>query len=226
MDHRHTYDPEPIFAYIQNNNEPIQPGLYLSVVSVESPTMDGKRWFIQTGYADDDGYDSSQSREVSWRDAKKLQFWNGPFRSYVNLHQARGIQDYTVYVSRCFGYTWITGLTVDPDDEELPLEFTTFYPSLHHYHNAVAVNENNFWRGFDQSREWTPRTYQASEPVLETDIEESDDIQPTLDEAVQIMGEAVEGVTMSTERWSAAAGGLDLADILSENDDQQDIEED
>jgi hypothetical protein len=206
------YDPTPLFSYIQQDNGALQPGLYLSTMSVERPTMEGKRWFIRTAYQDSQGYDTPPSYEVTWQNAKKLQFWNNSFRNYASIHQVKGIQDYTVYVSRCFGYCWIIGLTIDPDDEETPIEFSNFYPSLHHYHKQVAINESGLWRPFDDTQNWYDANYGDAE-------------MPSLEEASERMAQAVEGVTLSTQRWSDEAQAIDLSDVLELGEDDLGDEE-
>ena len=119
--------------------------------------------------------------------------------------------DYTVYVSRCFGYCFLVGHTFEDEDDE-PREFINFYPSIHHYHASVAFNEETLWQPFSGGIDWYPRDY----PNLINGVEIDEDSSPDI--ASDIAGEAMEGVQATISQvWHDEA--VDLGDLLTSEDE-------
>ena len=117
--YRQQFDPTPLWIMLQNEGDLSQVGLYLSLFCTEIPTYDGKQWFLNVAYGNvGSGTQQESTREVSWVDVKGIHLWNSSFRSFARIHQARGIVDYTLYVSRSFGYCFLLGLTFGDDEED------------------------------------------------------------------------------------------------------------
>lgn len=222
--YRHEYDAERLWRYLQSESDMSQHGLYLSLYSTEQPTYDGKRWFVRTAYNDQQGgMHQTRSLEVRWVDVKNIQFWNTSFRDYARIHQSRGIVDYSVYISRAFGYAFMVGTRWDDDEDEERGEFTNFYPSIHHYHKTVAVDEQATYQMFNGDLSWFPKNYSIVEMDDESEPEDSEAILVEIDGSVGIAS-AVEQATESMRSWGEVLatdndGGLDLADILESSQD-------
>jgi hypothetical protein len=208
---RERFDPAHLWTYLQNESDLSNPGLYLSLYCNERPTFDGKRWFIYTAYnAGSGGMRQETSREVRWVEVKGLQFWNSSFRDYARIHQGRGIVDYSMYVSRCFGYCFLLGMTYSDEDEEERREFTIFYPSVHHYHNAVAINEQETYQPFHDDLDWYSKNY-----TQDSDVEPSITIEGAANMVDSLAG-AANRISQSIGTWSdeVATSNLDnLADL-------------
>ncbi len=176
--HMLQFTPEPLWVYLQNEGNLSYDGLYLSLRSTERPTYDGKRWFVHAAYNPDTGdIQQETTREVSWVNINGIQLWNASFQGYAGLHRSRGIVDYSLYISRCFGYCFLLGISYDEDsddgDDNSRIEFTNFYPSIHHYHKAVAIDERALYLDFDDGIDWYPKAYGQDSPVEAEIIEEA-----------------------------------------------------
>ena len=209
---RREYSPNPLWAYLQNEGDLSNEGLYLSLYCTEQPTRDGKRWFIRTAYSTaNGGMRQEPTREVSWVNIKGLQFWNTSFREYASINQAKSIVDYTLYVSRSFGYCFLLGLGFDDEDDDTRSEFTNFYPSIHHYNAQVAINEGDIYVPFNDSQNWFPKNY---EQTNESEV------------SIESLVDAANRVTEAMQSWSGAVPELSLSDILGTDEDIMQDEED
>ena len=215
--YRQQFDPANLWGYLQTESDMSQQGLYLSLQSTERPTYDGKQWFVHTAYNDTgSGVTQDVTRELSWVEVKGMQFWNASFREYARIHQTRGIVDYTLYVSRCFGYCFLLGLRYDDEEDDSRQEFTNFYPSVHHYHQQVAINELEVYQPFNDSHDWYPRAYTQDE------VDEA----PGIEGAMPTLAAAAERITSTVRDWGEAVGTLGLDDVLMDEDSPDDEEED
>jgi len=211
-DYRREYSPDPLWVYLQNEGDLSGYGLYLSLYCTEQPTFDGKRWFVRTAYsATNGGMRPEPTREVSWVNTKGMQFWNTSFREYASIHQCKSIVDYTLYVSRSFGYCFLLGLGFDDEDDDTRSEFTNFYPSIHHYHAQVAINENDIYIPFNDSQNWFPKNYEQNSPI---------------DPSIQSLVDAANRATEAMQSWNGAVPELDLSAILGTDEDIMQDEED
>lgn len=224
--YRQQYDAERLWRYLQSESDMSQRGLYLSLTCTERPTYDGKRWFIHTAYNEQTGgLTQSRTLEVRWINIKDIQFWNSSFRDYARIHQGRGIVDYTVYVSRCFGYAFMMGSRYDDDEDDERGDFTTFYPSIHHYHRAVAINEQETYQMFNDEMHWFPKNYSSN-----GEIEGSNADSVVVDEG-QGIASAVERATASMRSWenvitNTEENSLDLSNLLQASEEMlEDVEE-
>ena len=228
--YRQQFDPTNLWAMLQNDGDLSQVGLYLSLYCTERPTYDNKRWFLNVAYNSTSGMGMQQetTREVSWVDVKGMHLWNSSLRDFARIHQARGIVDYTLYISRSFGYCFLLGLQFGDEDDDVRQEFTRFYPSIHHYHQQVAVNETEMYQPFNDSLEWYPKNYSQ-------DIDEDSDvggiaIEGTgVDEAASLgegLAAAVERVTDTMRSFGSSANESPLEELLDLGEDIMEEEED
>ena len=205
------YDPSLLWVRLQNQSDLSERGLYLSLYCTERPIYEGKKWFIFTAHgAGSDDSEQTVSREVSWVEIKDLRFWNAGFREYARVYQARGVVDYSLYVSRTFGYCFLFGMRLDEDDEDA-VEFTNFYSSIHHYHQAVAINELDIYQPFNDGFDWFSKDY-TQEPGVE---------QGTPD-----ITQIANRVAASMENWSDALSGSPLDNLVELGEDSVEGEED
>lgn len=210
----HKFDPILLWAYLESEADLSIPGIYLSLFCTERVTYAGKQWFVFTAYNTEglsvqDGY----SREVSWQDIRTMEFWNASFRNYANIYQARSIQDYSVFVARNFGYCFLLGTRYD-DDDESEHDFTNFFPSIHHYHQRTALQESNLYAAFDAGQPWYPRSYSPGTVVEGVEVNEAPSLSNVVDD-----------VRASVDHWAAAAGDIELEDLLRSTADSPDEEE-
>ena len=222
--YRQQYDPAPLWLYLQNESDLSTQGLYLSLYCIARPTYDGKQWFVRTAYnSSEPRMRQEATREVSWVNVKGIHFWNTSFRDHARIHQSRGIVDYTLYVSRAFGYCFLLGLRYDGDDEDERIEFTNFYPSVHHYHEQVAINEIETYQPFNDSYNWFPRVYGQESDTEEAAIEGADEdsgegVMPTL-------AQAADRITDTMRNWVDVVEGVDLGELLLDNDSDEEEED-
>ena len=221
--YRRQYDPTPLWAMLQNEGDLSQVGLYISLYCTEIPTYDGKRWFLNVAYNTTSSGSMRQeaTREVSWVNTKGIQLWNTSLRDFARIHQARGIVDYTLYVSRSFGYCFLLGMTLNDDDEEDMVDFAKFYPSIHHYHQQVAINEVETYQPFNDGFDWYPKNYNGDSNE-EPGIEGSSVEGVVVDEAASIgegLAQAVERVTSTMRSWGDAVDGDGLEGLLDLGED-------
>ncbi len=194
------FDPTHLWSFLEENIDMSELGLYLSLCSADRPTFDGKQWFLNTACNPNDGRMQQEiMREVSWVNVQDLELWNASFRTYARIYQARGIVDYSLYASRCFGYCFLLGLRYADDDDDSKEDFTNFYPSIHHYNQEVAVKENELWQPFNDTEDWYPKSY-----VQNTSITE----------AMPALAQAAERVSSTVRNWGSQIESLDLDDIL------------
>ena len=223
--YRRQYSPDLLWEHLQNEGDLSRHGLYLSLYCTEHPAFDGKQWFLRTAYnANNGGMRQERSLEVKWVNVEGIQFWNTSFRDYARIHQARSIIDYTVYISRVFGYCFMLGLRYNDDEDDERQEFTTFYPSMHHYHQAVAMDETRLYQPFNDELDWIPTNY-----PLEDTPEDSNAPTIVLDE-LPSLATAVEGVTASMRSWENVLAdnndeGVDLSDLIDLGEDIMEDEE-
>ncbi len=215
--YRQQFDPTPLWAMLQNEGDLSQPGLYLSLYCTERPTYDGKQWFLNVAYNNGGNrMQQEHTREVSWVNAKGIQLWNSSLRDFARIHQARGIVDYTLYVSRAFGYVFLLGLSMGDEEDDDLQEFSKFYPSIHHYHQQVAIDETQIYQAFNDSLDWYPRNYSG-------DANESMPIEgAVVDEAAGIgesLAGAVERVTSTMRSWGDATDEANLDNLLDLGED-------
>ena len=226
--YRQQFDPANLWAMLQNEAD-FQAGLYLSLYCVERPTFDSKQWFLNVAYNSTGSRMQQEStREVSWVNVKGMHLWNSSLRDFARMHQARGIVDYTLYISRSFGYCFLIGLEMGDEEDDDRREFTRFYPSMHHYHQQVAINENEMYQPFNDSLDWYPKNYNQ-------DVDEDSDVGgiaiegTVVDEAASIgegLASAVERVTSTMRNWGDAANEAELADLVDLGEDILEEEED
>ena len=233
--YRQLFDPTGLWAMLQNEGDLSQVGLYLSLYSTERPTYDGKQWFLNVAYNDVGGrMQQEHTREVSWVNVKGIQLWNRSLRDFARIHQARGIIDYTLYVSRAFGYVFLGGLSFGEDDDEDRVEFTRFYPSIHHYHQQVAINESEMYQPFNDGQDWYPKNYNGDAELVEGTVVDAASLEGGVairDEAASIgegLASTVERVTSTMRSWGDAVDGTEVDGLLDLGEDimeESDIEE-
>jgi hypothetical protein len=90
----------------------------------------------------------------------------------------------------------------DEDSDDLS-EFINFYPTLHHYHMNVMVDERNLWRPPNDDYIWRPFDY----PMVD-DEDYEDEVRP-------------DNVSVSFDELVS----LDFADVLAP-DELDELEED
>lgn len=214
--YRQQFDPEPLWAWLQNQSDLSERGLYLSLYCTERPIYDGKLWFVFTAYTSTgENNQANVDREVSWVNVRGIQFWSASFREYARIYQARTLIDYSVYVSRTFGYCFILGTMLGSEDDEEPHEFTNFYPSIHHYHLQVAVSEIDLYQPFNNDYNWFSKDY-GQDPGIEQGVAVE---APTL---VQV----ADRVAASMENWSNVLNDSPLDELVDLGDDVMEGEED
>lgn len=216
--YQHRYNTDVLWGFLQHTQDMSLRGLYLSLTSTELPTFDGKQWFVYVACDEIVSGQTSPHRIVTWQDVKKLQLWNRNLREYANMYQVRGIMDYTTYVSRCFGYVFMLGLIFEDDDDDERSEFTNFYPSIHHYNAAVAINESNLWRPFNSDIDWISFVY---------DLPDSDNsVASDVGESVAALADAMHSVVEDISgTWSTEGNARPFAELVlgtAEEEDEDD----
>lgn len=213
--YRHQFDPLPLWSFLQSESDMSERGLYLSLYSTTRPTFDGKQWFLNVAYNGSGGrLQQEATREVSWVDVKQLQLWNSSFRDYAGIHQARGIVDYTLYVSRAFGYCFLLGLTFEEDDDDDRHEFTKFFPSIHHYHQQVAIDETETYLPFHSQVDWYPKNYNQ-DPNQDSGGDAILIADAVVDEVPSLAG-AAERITSTMREWRTSVTQLASDDEANE----------